>query len=133
MHTTYYHGSQTRITHPAPHRDLCLTNCPATAETYAHYTTPTGGYLHTIELANAWLADEDDLRAAAAHVYARDIDEDEHAFMLADDPQVRAHLAAEGYDGVEYGDHDESGADHDCVRIWNTQTVSLAETIELAA
>lgn len=126
----YYHGSQTRITSLTQAGDLCLTTATAVAESYARYDTDSGGYLHHID-GDVWLADEDDLREAASAVHGREIDADEHLFMLADDPDVRAHLAAQDYDGVIYGDHDISGADHDCVRVWHTALLRITAVTEI--
>lgn len=126
----YYHGSQTRITSLTQAGDLCLTTATAVAESYARYDTDSGGYLHHID-GDLWLADEDDLRAAAAEAYGREIDAEEHAFLLADDPAVRAALAAQEFDGVEYTDTDISGADHDCVRVWHTALLRITAVTEI--
>lgn len=125
-----YHGSQTRITTLDSTRDLCLSTDWAAARSYAHYDKPTGGYLHTVAT-DAHLADEDELREAAAAVHGRPIEGEEHSFVLADEPGVRAHLAAEGFEGVEYTDHDQDGVAHDCVRVWNTATVTITDCSDI--
>lgn len=125
-----YHGSQRPISTLEQDRDLCLTTDAAAAQGYAHYDRPTGGYLHTVHT-DAHLAEEDELREAAATVHGRAIDGDEHAFALADEAAVRARLAAEGFDGVAYTDHGQDGVDHDCVRVWNTQTLTVAAITEI--
>lgn len=98
-----FHASRTALTDVRG--DLCITTDEDRA---AAYLEDSDGWLHTIEIPdNLRLADEDDLREAAERLWG-DVEALSHytpaPYELADDFDVRAVLAADGFDGIRVFD-----------------------------
>lgn len=125
--TTYYHGSREKIT--AITDTIYLTSDWDAAEDYAlrkDGTYAETGYVHTIEVGHLALADEDELRAVAADVLGN-LDLYGNTYELADPDRVRAVLAERGYAGVTYDDQTITGRAHDCVLVWDTDTLTITD------
>ena len=127
-----YHGSEQAITtiHTGTGNGLYLATKHADAAAY-------GPLVHTIEISDdASIADWSDLEEAVEAT--RWIDEgagvalytpDEYnTWELAEMNEVRDHLAAAGFDGMELEDVNPNGDDHDALLVWNTHHLTIKET-----
>lgn len=125
--TTYYHGSSDQI--GAITGPICLTSDWSAAEDYAlrkDGMCAEIGYVHIVDVDGLAIADEDELREVAAEVLG-DLDMYPYTYELADHDAVRAALAERGYAGVEYEDQTITGRAHDCLLIWDTETLTITD------
>lgn len=130
-----YHGTTADIT--AIDRDICLTDDREIAESYLD---GAAGYVYEVALADAPLADEDDIRDAA-QAEAQEQPRGDVALMLScggwvyeliDAAQVRDELTSRGYVGARYADANRDNAtEHDTIRIWATGVAQIITRKEI--
>jgi hypothetical protein len=127
-----YHGSEQTITtiHAGTGMGLYLATERADAATY-------GEIVHTIEISdNANIADWSDLDDAVEATRWIDADagvalydpSEYTTWQLLEMNEVRDHLAANGFDGIELEDVNPDGGDHDAILVWNTHHLTIKET-----
>lgn len=127
-----YHGSEQTITtiHTGTGMGLYLATEHADAATY-------GTVVHTIEISdNANIADWSDLNDAVEATRWIDADagvalydpSEYTTWQLLEMNEVRDHLAAAGFDGIELEDVNPDGGDHDAILVWNTRHLTIKET-----
>jgi hypothetical protein len=127
-----YHGSESTLTtiHTGTGMGLYLATEQADAAAY-------GEIVHTIEISdNANIADWSDLDDAVEATRWIDADagvalydpSEYTTWQLLEMNEVRDHLAANGFDGIELEDVNPDGADHDAILVWNTHHLTIKET-----
>lgn len=124
-----YHASTTLITDLTASNDICLARQAGEALPYLE-AYGQDGHLHLITLSDsALIADEDD---AEEIIEALGYEDDGYLWVSLDREDVRAALAAEGYDGVESEDQGpDSSYEHQTIRIWSTDKLSMITTMPI--
>lgn len=117
--STTYHAATTRLS--TIRAGLCVA---IEADAALCYLQGRAGYLHTLEMGEADVADEATLRAVARSLGHRD----DYAFELADRDDVRAALVEAGWDAVAYQDvSPDNGREHATILILATGVVTVVE------
>lgn len=122
--TTTYHAALTPLT--TIRAGLCVAPDASAALCYLQ---GRAGYLHTLEMGEADVADEATLKAVA-HALGHVAD---YSFELADRDDVRAALVDAGWDAVAYQDvSPDNGREHSTILVLVTGvvTVTTVESVE---
>lgn len=119
-----YHGSIRKF--DGLNRDICLAY---DAEVSIAYLNSNAGYLYTIEVSNARIADEEDIQNTASELGY----EDDYVFESADRDKVQQALIEAGYDAMQYGDVAPDNAfEHETLRILNPAVATIVSVEEAA-
>ena len=122
---TAHHASTTRL--DAIRAGLCIA---PDADAALCYLQGRAGYLYTLEMGAADVADEATLKAVARGLgHAAD-----YAFELADREDVRAALVDAGWDAVSYQDvSPDNGREHSTILVLVPGVVTVIEVEHVAA
>lgn len=115
----YYHTTLAADFDLARTSDICLTDDMDASEAYV----ADGGRILSISVPSLTIADQCDLREAGAALGMVGC----YAFEIADSSDVRARLAADGFDAVEYDDMTPDNAiEHTTLRVFGAACQLLA-------
>jgi len=123
--TTAYHAALSPLS--TIRAGLCV--APESAASLC-YLQGRAGYLHTLEMGEADVADESTLRAVARDLGHRD----DYAFESADRDDVRAALVEAGWDAVSYQDvSPDNGREHATILVLVPGVVTVVEVESVEA
>jgi hypothetical protein len=97
----FFHGTTATLTDTNLSDGLCLAYDEGISEAYLHGQT---GRIYTVEVAAVAMADHEELEAVADQLGITDWRDFGGHFVLADNADVRAALAEQGFGAVEYTD-----------------------------